>query len=85
LTKRAALYPRVSIDQQTTENQRLVLEEVAQRNGRHIACVLADEGIRGANGRDKRPAFHELLNKVVRREIDVVMSWSVGLEGHCQT
>lgn len=77
MIKRAALYLRVSTDSQTTENQRLVLEEVAMRHGWHVVCVLADEGISGAKGRDKRPAFHELLNKVARREIDVVMSWSV--------
>lgn len=77
MIKRAALYLRVSTDSQTTENQRMVLEEVAQRNGWQVMCVLADEGISGAKGRDKRPAFHELLNKVARREIDVVMSWSV--------
>jgi DNA invertase Pin-like site-specific DNA recombinase len=77
MTKKVALYLRVSTDSQTTENQQVVLEEVAHRNGWEIVCVLADEGISGAKGRDKRPAFHELLNKVARREIDVVMSWSV--------
>ena len=77
MIKRAALYLRVSTDSQTTENQRLVLEEVAQRHGWHIVSVLADEGISGAKGRDKRPAFDELLKSVARREVDVVMAWSV--------
>ncbi len=77
MEKRAALYLRVSTDQQTTENQKMVLEEVAARHGWQIVCILADEGISGAKGRDKRPGFNELLNKVARREINIVLSWSV--------
>lgn len=77
MTKRAALYLRVSTDSQTTENQRMVLEEVAHRHGWTIIHVFADEGISGAKGRDQRPAFNDLLKAIARREIDVVMSWSV--------
>jgi DNA invertase Pin-like site-specific DNA recombinase len=77
LTKRAALYLRVSTDQQTTMNQRLVLEEVAQRHGWRIVSIFADEGISGAKGRDQRPAFDELHKAISRREIDIIMVWSV--------
>lgn len=75
--KRAALYIRVSTDQQTVENQRLVLNEVAQRSGWTIVHTFADEGISGAKGRDKRPGYDALLKAVSRREIDIVAAWSV--------
>lgn len=75
--KKAALYVRVSTDTQTIENQRLVLEEVAQRSGWDVVHVFADEGISGAKGRDKRPGYDALLKAVSRREIDIVAAWSV--------
>ena len=39
MAKRAALYLRVSTGEQTTENQRRELEEVAQRSGWKIVAV----------------------------------------------
>lgn len=75
--KRAALYVRVSTDQQTVQNQLDVLHEVARRSGWDVVHVFADEGISGANGRDKRPAFDALLKAISRREIDIVAAWSV--------
>lgn len=77
MVMRAALYLRVSTDTQTVENQRLVLDEVAQRSGWTVAHVFADEGISGAKGRDKRPGYDALLKAVSRREIDIVAAWSV--------
>jgi DNA invertase Pin-like site-specific DNA recombinase len=38
--------------------------------------VYEDQGISGANGRDKRPAFDSLLKAAVRREMDMVAVWS---------
>jgi DNA invertase Pin-like site-specific DNA recombinase len=75
--KRAAIYVRVSTDQQTVENQLKVLHEVAERSGWTIVHVFADEGISGAKGRDKRPGFDALLNAITRREIDIIAAWSV--------
>lgn len=77
MTKRVALYVRVSTDQQTTENQLLVLTEVAERSGWTVAHVFADEGISGAKGRDRRPGFDALHKAIARREIDIVAAWSV--------
>ena len=54
---RAAIYLRVSRDDQTTENQRLVLEKVARHRGWVIVQTYEDQGISGAKGRDQRPAF----------------------------
>src|SRR5262245_25179101 len=76
---KAALYLRVSTldDKQTTENQRLELTAVAARLGYTIVAEYEDQGISGAKGRDKRPAFDRLHRDVTRREFDIVMAWSV--------
>ena len=75
--KRAGLYLRVSTDQQTTENQRRILMEVAERSGWTVVEVFEDAGFSGAKGRDKRPAFDALLKAVHRREIDMVAAFAV--------
>lgn len=76
-TKRAAIYLRVSTKSQDTTNQRLKLEEVAERAGWQIVKIYEDAGISGSKGRDQRPAFDGLCKAASRREFDVVMSWSV--------
>lgn len=77
MTKRIALYTRVSTDQQTTENQRRELIAVAERNSWQIVAEFCDEGISGAKGRDQRPGFDALMKAIARREIDIVASWAV--------
>jgi DNA invertase Pin-like site-specific DNA recombinase len=77
MSKRAALYLRVSTDQQTTENQRAALELAASQRGWTITNVYADEGISGAKGREKRPGLDALLKDATRGKIDVVMAWAV--------
>ncbi|WP_295633268.1 recombinase family protein [Novosphingobium sp.] len=77
MTKRVALYTRVSTDSQTVENQHLELKAVADRLGWIIVAELADEGISGAKGRDQRPAFDRLMQMVTRKEIDLIACWSV--------
>lgn len=75
--RNVALYVRVSTKDQTTENQRRELAEVAERSGWNVVKVFCDEGISGAKGRDKRPGFDALLKAVTRREVDMVAAWSV--------
>jgi DNA invertase Pin-like site-specific DNA recombinase len=77
MTRRAAIYLRVSTDGQTTENQRRELEHVAGRAGWTIIETYEDAGISGAKGRDKRPAFDRLLKDAARRRFDIVAAWSV--------
>jgi DNA invertase Pin-like site-specific DNA recombinase len=77
LMRRAALYLRVSTLDQTTANQERELRTVADRLGCEIVKVFKDHGISGAKGRDKRPEFDALCKAVTRREIDLVMAWSV--------
>lgn len=75
--KRVGVYLRVSTAEQTIENQRRILLDVADRQGWNVVRVLADEGISGAKGRAARPAFDALLKAVARREIDMVAALSV--------
>ena len=74
---RAAVYLRVSTDEQTTHNQYQQLWAAAARAGWTIVAVYEDQGISGAKGRDERPGFDKLHRAITRREIDVVMAWSV--------
>lgn len=73
---RVAIYARVSTGEQTTANQLAVLQEWAARAGHQIATVFEDQGISGAKGRDRRPAFDRMLKAAVRREFDVIAVWS---------
>jgi len=76
-TKRAAIYARVSTNGQSTDAQIQQLRDVAQRSGWDVVEEFVDHGISGAKGRDQRPAFDQMCQAAVRREIDVVMAWSV--------
>jgi DNA invertase Pin-like site-specific DNA recombinase len=77
MTKQVAIYARVSTDKQTTENQLNQLRAIADKNDWVIVAEFVDEGISGAKGRDKRPEFDALMKGAVRRQFDMVMSWSV--------
>ena len=75
--RRIALYARVSTSHQTVENQLAELREIAHRQGWSIVAELSDEGISGSKGRDKRPAFDQLLKRATRREFDLIMVWAI--------
>ncbi len=77
MAKRAVLYLRVSTGGQTVENQRRELLQVAERCGWQVVAELADEGVSGAKGRDRRPGLAALHKMVARREVDLVAAWSV--------
>jgi len=75
--RRAALYARVSTGGQTVENQLRELRAVAERHGWQIVAEFSDKGISGAKSREQRPGLDKLLQAVARREVDIVLSWSV--------
>src|SRR3954454_1888492 len=76
--RRVALYLRVlTLNGQTTANQRHELEAAAERHGWHVAQVYEDKGISGAKGREQRPALDAMLKAIARREVDMVAAWSV--------
>ena len=77
IMKRAALYLRVSRNEQTIENQRLELERVAKAKGWKIVSVFKDEGVSGTFGRGVRSQYDAMLKKGVQAQHDVVMAWDV--------
>jgi DNA invertase Pin-like site-specific DNA recombinase len=74
---RAAMYVRCSTSDQNTDNQELELRAIAARMGHEVVEVYRDQGISGAKGRDRRPAFDALCRDATRHRFDLVMSWSV--------
>ncbi|EKV31520.1 DNA-invertase [Caenispirillum salinarum AK4] len=77
MSKRVAIYARVSTSGQTVENQVRELRQWAERAGHTVALELRDEGISGAKGQDARPGLKALSEAVARREVDMVAAWSV--------
>ena len=77
MSKRIALYLRVSTTDQTVENQHRELQAVAERHGWNVVAVFTDAGISGTKGRDKRPGYDELCRGIARREFDQVAAWSI--------
>jgi DNA invertase Pin-like site-specific DNA recombinase len=75
--RRVVMYARVSTDNQVTDNQLRDLRAVAERHGWQVVAEYVDSGVSGAKGRDARPAFDRLLKSAMRREFDMIMSWSV--------
>ena len=71
------IYARVSTNHQNVENQLLELRAAAQRMGVQIIAELTDDGISGAKGRTDRPGFDKIFTMIQRREIDLVMAWSI--------
>ena len=75
---KAAIYARVSTTNgQPPQNQLSRLQDVAAKAGWTVVEEFVDRGISGAKGRDKRPAFDRLCTAITRRDIDIVMAWSV--------
>jgi DNA invertase Pin-like site-specific DNA recombinase len=68
MSKRVALYLRVSTTEQTVENQQRELEAVADRHGWNVVAIFTDAGISGTKGRDKRPGYDRLCRGITRRE-----------------
>jgi DNA invertase Pin-like site-specific DNA recombinase len=77
MSKRVAIYARVSTGEQTPDNQLQELRAVAERMGWRVVAEYIDHGIGGAKDRDRRPAYDRLYRAIVRREIGLVMAWSV--------
>jgi DNA invertase Pin-like site-specific DNA recombinase len=77
MSKKVAIYARVSTDSQSSDNQLLELRAVAKQRGWEIAGEYIDEAISGAKGRDKRPSFDRLQKDAVRGGFDCVAAWSV--------
>jgi DNA invertase Pin-like site-specific DNA recombinase len=77
MTKRAAIYVRVSTDKQTVENQLRELRQIAVRRGWEVVEEYHDAGVSGAKGRRDRPGLDTMLQDAQRRRFDVVMAWAI--------
>ncbi len=76
-----ALYLRVSTGGQSVANQRLELEDMAERAGWTIVEAYQDKGISGANGRNGRPELDRMLNDATRRRFKKLMVWDLSRLG----
>jgi DNA invertase Pin-like site-specific DNA recombinase len=85
MSKRVAIYARVSTDKQTAAQQLTELQAVASRHHWQICGEYVDHGVSGAKGREERPQLNALLKAVGRREVDVVAAWSVDRLGRSLT
>ena len=81
MTRRAALYLRVSSDKQTVENQEIQLRQIAERRGWQVVEVYSDAGISGAKDRKQRPGLDQVLNDAGRRKFDIAMAWAIDRVG----
>jgi DNA invertase Pin-like site-specific DNA recombinase len=77
VSKKVALYLRVSTDGQTTDNQRIQLESVARQRGWDIVAQYDDNGVSGAKGRLHRKQFDAMIKAATRGEFDMIAAWSV--------
>ena len=71
-----ALFLRVSSLSQTTENQRLELYEVCERNDWTIVEEY-NETVSGTKGEDERDELKRMLTDASRRKFDKLVVWSV--------
>ncbi len=77
MTKKIAIYARVSTDKQTCENQLLELRIIAKRMGYEVVSEFIDNGISGSKGREGRPALDLMMKSATQRKFDMVMCWSI--------
>ncbi len=74
---KAAIYCRVSTNQQTTDNQSAELNQVALNRGWTINATYVDQGISGTKDRSQRVGLDKLLKDATRGKFDTVMVWSI--------
>lgn len=72
VSRRAAIYARVSTLDQEPENQLAELRRYVAARG-WTATEFVDKGISGA--RDRRPALDAVLTGIKRRQFDVLVCW----------
>jgi DNA invertase Pin-like site-specific DNA recombinase len=77
MTKRAAIYVRVSTDKQTINNQVQALRQIADRRGWQVVEQYSDAGISGSKGRNGRPGLDQMLKDASRRKFDVIIAWAI--------
>ena len=70
-----AVYVRVSITGQTTDNQLIELAEICEHNKWHITNVY-NETVSGTKGVNQRPELKRMLDDATRNKFSMVVVWS---------
>jgi DNA invertase Pin-like site-specific DNA recombinase len=73
MNRQAAVYLRVSTDEQTVDNQRLELQRLAAVRRVAIVATYAET----ASARKRRPMFERMMNDAKRGAFDVLLVWSL--------
>lgn len=73
MTKRVAIYCRVSTREQTCDNQLADLRRYASERGWTMAGEYIDDGISGTVA--SRPALDRMMDTARKRKIDIVLVW----------
>ena len=81
MTRKVAIYTRVSTLDQTIDNQLIELRDHCSRMGWEIVKEYADEGLSGTLSRDKRPALNSLIKDAYRKRFDSVVCWDISRIG----
>lgn len=81
MTKKVALYCRVSTLDQTIDNQLIELRDHCSKMGWEVVKEYADEGLSGTLSRDKRPALNSLIKDAYRKRFDSVVCWDISRIG----
>jgi len=74
-SKHAAIYLRVSTDEQSTDNQLPQLREFITRKGWELVLEFIDAGVGG--GTANREQFQNMFLSAERHEFDVLVFWSL--------
>ena len=81
MTRKVAIYTRVSTLDQTIENQLIELRDHCSKMGWEIVKEYADKGLSGTLSRDKRPALNSLIKDAYRKKFDAVVCWDISRIG----
>ena len=81
MTKKVAIYCRVSTQEQaeegySLEEQQRLIREYCGNHHMEVVKVYQDAGISGKDIQH-RPAMQQLLEDVPKKEFDLVMSWKI--------
>ena len=75
IVPRAAIYARVSTDEQTTDNQVPVLQEMAARRGWDVGDVYTEEASAWRSGHQLE--LKKLLKRASYHEYDILVVWAL--------
>ena len=81
MSKKVALYLRVSTLDQTIDNQLLELRDHCKKMDWEIVKEYADEGLSGTLSREKRPQLNAMMKDAYRKRFDLVVCWDISRLG----